>query len=441
MQNTRSVCPVCLRPVPAVLRERDNITYLEKTCPEHGSFSVPVWHGRIDRDRWQQGAEPLKEEEGLHCPERCGICREHRKGTCCALLEVTARCDLNCRFCFARGGEAAEPDPSTDALKLAIACILELGHLPTLQLSGGEPTLRDDLPELIRYARSLGCPYVQLNTNGLRLAREPDYALRLKEAGLSYVFLQFDGTDDGIYRTLRGRELYALKKDCILNCARARLGVTLVPTVVRGVNDKALGDIVRFGLGHAPTVRGVHFQPVSYFGRVPAHAPERYTLDELIADVSGQTGIALKHFMPSRCDHPLCGFHMSGMVMPDGTLLPLSSEAGNECESSAAQNRDYIGARWTIGEGAVDEAALLSENGSFDLDAFARRAEEYSFTLSAMAFQDAGDLDIARLRRCSLHVYKDRRLMPFCAAYLSPLKSDALTGKICEAEPLPEQHK
>ena len=419
--NTRSVCPVCLRPLPAVLREQDHITYMEKTCPEHGSFSVPVWHGRLDRDQWRKGAVPLGEGEGLRCPEKCGICREHQRGTCCALLEVTSRCDLGCRFCFARGGEGTKVDPSPDELKLSIACLLELGRLPTLQLSGGEPTLRDDLPELIRYAKALGCPYVQLNTNGLRLAAEPGYAETLKQAGLSYVFLQFDGTDDAIYRALRGRALFESKQRCIENCARAGLGVTLVPTVVRGVNEHALGEIVRFGLLHAPTVRGVHFQPVSYFGRVPEQVPERYTLDELICDVAGQTGLALRHFLPSRCDHPLCGFHMSGMVMPDGTLLPLSADAGEGCESSAAQNRSYIGERWTVSEAAEQSTAPLLQDGSFDLDAFADRARAYSFTLSAMAFQDAGNLDIERLRRCSLHVYKSQKLMPFCAAYLSPL--------------------
>lgn len=424
MQKTRSVCPVCLRPLPAVLTQKDGITYMEKHCPEHGPFSVPVWQGRVDRALWQGSEGGLADGEGLRCPEKCGICREHKNGTCCALLEVTHRCTLNCRFCFANGGEGIESDPGTEELKLAIACILELGNLPTLQLSGGEPTLREDLPELIRYAKSLGCSYVQLNTNGLRLAAEPEYALRLKEAGLSYVFLQFDGAEDSVYRALRGRALLAEKEKCIENCAAAKLGVTLVPTVVRGINTHMLGDIVRFGLAHAPTVRGVHFQPVSYFGRVPEALPERYTLDALIADVAEQTGLSLKHFMPSCCDHPLCGFHMSGMVLPDGSLLPLSSAAHAPCGSDAVKNRTYIGERWSFREAEAGMHSSLTENGSFDLDAFAARAEAFSFTLSAMAFQDAGNFDIARLRRCSLHVYKNHKLMPFCAAYLSPLKEE-----------------
>ncbi len=113
-----------------------------------------------------------------------------------------------------------------------------------MQLSGGEPTLRDDLPELTHFAKEAGCSYVQLNTNVLRLAREPDYARRLADAGLDIVFLQFDSTRDDIYETLRGEKLLETKLEAIRVCGENRLGVTLVPTVVRGVNDDNLGEII-----------------------------------------------------------------------------------------------------------------------------------------------------------------------------------------------------
>ena len=93
------------------------------------------------------------------------------------------------------------------------------------------------------------------------------------------------------------------------------LGVTLVPTVVRGVNDRQLGSIVRLGASLSPAVRGVHFQPVSYFGRYPDAPEERYTLDELICDLSEQLDVGTDSLVPSHCDHPMCGFHGSFAVM------------------------------------------------------------------------------------------------------------------------------
>ena len=110
-----------------------------------------------------------------------------------------------------------------------------------LQLSGGEPTAREDLPEVIEAACKAGFTFVQLNTNGLRLAGERDYAERLRSAGLASVFLQFDGVHDETYRVLRGRPLLDVKMRAIERCAAAGLAVVLVPTLVAGVNDQEVG--------------------------------------------------------------------------------------------------------------------------------------------------------------------------------------------------------
>jgi uncharacterized radical SAM superfamily Fe-S cluster-containing enzyme len=160
-----------------------------------------------------------------------------------------------------------------------------------LQLSGGEPTLRDDLPEIVEVARRIGYSFIQINTNGLRLASDKEYLRRLQAAGLSSVFLQFDGVDDEIYRSLRGRALLDQKLGAVKNCGETGLGVVLVPTLVRGVNTGSVGAIVRQALQLAPTVRGIHFQPVSYFGRFPEKRGEegRLTLPELMRCLEEQT--------------------------------------------------------------------------------------------------------------------------------------------------------
>ena len=62
----------------------------------------------MDFRQWTQHAEPLGPSDGLRCPADCGICADHQIGTCCILLEVTKRCNLRCRFCFANGGTAVE---------------------------------------------------------------------------------------------------------------------------------------------------------------------------------------------------------------------------------------------------------------------------------------------------------------------------------------------
>ena len=148
--------------------------------------------------------------------------------------------------------------------------LLASGHPSNIQLSGGEPTLRDDLPEIVALGRAMGFRFIQLNTNGLRLARDPSFVERLKEAGLASVFLQFDGTHDEIYRALRGGPLLEAKLKAIHHCEQQELGVILVPTLVPRINTNDIGTIIRFALENIRVVRGVHFQPVSYFGRYPS---------------------------------------------------------------------------------------------------------------------------------------------------------------------------
>ena len=419
IRSTRSVCPVCLKNLPAALcREEDGRVYIEKTCPAHGDFRALVWQGKRDLEAWLLSEPAMAEGEGHHCPKDCGLCSNHQAGSCCVLLEVTGRCNLRCRYCFADGG--SEEDPSAEDLEAAITDIVRKCGPVLLQLSGGEPTLRDDLPRLVHFAKDAGCSCVQLNTNGLRLATDPDYAARLAEAGLDIVFLQFDGVDDQIYETLRGAPLLKEKTEAIRVCDAFRLGVTLVPTVVPGVNDRALGEIVRFACDHVPAVRGVHFQPVSYFGRHDAAPETRYTLDRLMADLTQQAGIPADAFLPSRCDHPLCGFHASFLREDDGSLRALARfQHASRARGRAQDNRAYVARHWRR---APDEPQP-DLSGEMDFDTFLYRLRQRSLTLSAMAFQDAMNLNIERLRQCTLHVWRDGAIVPFCANYLTPMKA------------------
>lgn len=421
IRRTRSVCPVCLAPVPANIEPRDGGLFMVKDCPAHGHFETVIWRGNVDYGKWLGGVPALREGEGERCPRDCGLCQEHKRGTCCTVLELTSRCNLHCSYCFA--GAGGGEDRPLDGIKRDLKALTVPGQT-LVQLSGGEPTVRGDLPEIVRFARECGCKYIQLNSNGIRLAEDDDYVRTLAEAGLSFVFMQFDGLHDDIYRRIRGRALWKEKLQAIINCSRHNLGVVLVVTVVPGVNDQDLGKILRFGLDMSPSVRGVHFQPVTYLGRSPA-APNdgrRMTLDELVAAIERQTNglIHAENLAPSRCDHPLCGFHGDFIALP-GELKALThwrGEAG--CEATAEQNREFVGRRWQRPEGECCCSPDITT-----LDGFLDSIRYYGFTVTSMAFQDADNLDIERLRTCSTHVYRNGRYLPLCAAYLTPCRGEA----------------
>jgi len=438
LRKTFSVCPVCLGRIPARRVRIGKETYLEKDCPEHGPFRAILWRGHTDLEAWigPEGATL----QNTACPEACGLCPDHRQQTCCVQLEVTRRCNLACRHCFAGVGHAGIGhagdghtgvgqglEPSLGQLTSDLARLTEPGKT-LVQFTGGEPTLRDDLPQLVAAAKAAGCRYVQLNTNGLRLAEDPGYVRALAEAGLSFVFLQFDGTEDAIHEALRGRPLLARKRRAIARCAEHHLGVTLVPTLVPGINTGNLGALLRYGIALAPAVRGIHFQPVTHLGRVPAQPTDadRFTLDQLLHQLVLQSGGLLesRHLVPSSCDHPLCGFHGDFVVTPEGRLMSLSKPRTAGCCASATapataeQNRAFIARRW---ERPKEDGPVSDSSDLHHLDTFLGRVKSHGFTLSAMAFQDAGNLDLERLQRCSLHVFDDGRFVPFCAYHLSPL--------------------
>lgn len=425
VRTTSSVCPVCMKRLPAAIVRRGDEYFLDKTCPEHGGFFTVVWRGTSPAfEDWDDYTPPPGGAETA-CPTGCGLCPDHLQKTCCVLVEVTSRCNLRCPVCFAEsGGEGG--DPTVSELYDLFKKLADSGKT-FVQLSGGEPTVRDDLPEIVAAAKRAGCENIQLNSNGLRLGAEPEYTRSLRDAGLSFVFMQFDGTRDEIFEKLRGRPLLDEKKAAISVCADNMLGVTLVPTVVPGVNDDDIGGILDFAFSNSPAVRGVHFQPVSYFGRYPKppENSDRITLSEIVQAIESQTGgrVKMQDLLPSACDHPRCGFHGDFAVLPDGALIKLSKKAKAPCCDDGRahlRNRSFVARRWKRDKAA--ESDCCNGTDYSDMDTFLSRIKSHGFTITAMAFQDAYNLDIERLRRCSLHVYESDRIVPFCAKYLTGIE-------------------
>jgi uncharacterized radical SAM superfamily Fe-S cluster-containing enzyme len=524
LRNTFSLCPVCLKRLPARHVQVGDDVYLKKTCDIHGSFSTLIWRGNqsVPMDQWRGPADEIPADQCPPCPEDCGLCGAHTQATCCVVLDLTQKCNLNCAFCFAGTGSSSQEDPSLDTVRHWLRSLADMGKT-FVHLSGGEPTLREDLPEIVRYAKDCGFEYIQLNPNGLKLAESETYVQTLAAAGVSFVFLQFDGTEEDIYQKLRGRPLLKQKLKAAENCGKHNLGVALVCTVVPHVNTRNIGELLRLAASLSPAVRGVHFQPVSYFGRYPAPPTDdaRFTLPDLIREIENQTGgqIPASALLPSQCDHPMCGLHGDFIVMPDGfyaltgkgaagsnaasccapavsaagyrasdatesagsgsvsSCAPTVSVAADCCVPGSAESagsgsvsccapdgadsagcrapavavavdssscccapfssasmlaaersRNFIGRRWKRQESSALDSSTNGSTADASVDitsfnGFLERVRTHGFTITAMAFQDCYNLDLERLRHCSLHTYDGKNLAPLCVRYLTPRQS------------------
>jgi uncharacterized radical SAM superfamily Fe-S cluster-containing enzyme len=203
--------------------------------------------------------------------------------------------------------------------------------------------------------------------------------------------------------------------------------VVLVPTLVPGINDGDVGNLLRLAIADAPVVRALHFQPVSYFGRFP-QAPDdadRLTLPQLMRLIEEQSGGDFKaaDFNPPGCENSLCSFSANYLVLPGERVRVL---AGGKCCSQtipalegARNTISYVARQWRAPGAclspATENGVAVAVDGAMDLDAFLRQARTHRLSVSAMSFQDVWNLDMERVRDCCIHVMApDTRLVPFC---------------------------
>lgn len=475
LQKTQSICPICQKPLEALYVSEENKVFLRKTCEEHGEFESYIAGSEEDFTKWMaypvinippKTAQTKGAMVSSQCPLHCGTCENHLQTACCVLIDVTERCNQHCPYCFAKAESDECEEPDLAEIERKYDLLLDLGEERpfNIQLSGGEPTVREDLPEIIRMGRGKGFEFIQINTNGRRLALEDGYAKILKAAGATVIFLQFDGTEDQIYEALRGEPLLEIKKRAIANCRKAGLPVTLVPTVVKDVNLNNIGSMMDFLLENVDVVKGIHFQPVSFFGRYPdtfssdgtkhVDYENRVTMFDVMHELENQSKGIFKYedLYPITTGHTLCCFTSTYLKRSNGKVTclttPEAKAAGSSCCCGTPdplevikKDRDFVLNKWDIpeqeeecdcnkgvpccsNEQATDcccepskpDTADQSDSELMDFDQFLLEYKRGMFSVSCMAFQDISNLDAERLKRCRVQVLSDDdRLIPFCA--------------------------
>ena len=316
---TRSLCPECkgAATLEARLFEEDGKVWMDKTCPEHGYFR-DLYYSDVQLylkcEQWQfgdgRGLMNPAVPEATRCPEQCGLCSMHTSHTGLANLDLTNRCNLTCPICFANANTSGTLyEPSLEQVRRMLEALRDekpvAGRI--VQFSGGEPTLYPQFFEACSAARDLGFSHVQAATNGILLA-DPEFARQAKQAGLTTLYLQFDGLTDDIYLRTRGQRLAATKMQVIENARAVGMKIVLVPTIVRGLNDCQIGDIVRLAVNHADVITGLTFQPVTFTGRLNRNelAAKRFTQADVAHAIAEQSGYTYDYhdWFPLSCVQP-----------------------------------------------------------------------------------------------------------------------------------------
>jgi uncharacterized radical SAM superfamily Fe-S cluster-containing enzyme len=451
LKRTMSRCPECHAACPAEVWRTGGIpsrVFLKRTCAEHGEVSVCIasdarfyWLAKGKAENaCGCGSEGCCSADGTNvgtlgrnADPGAALGVMEKLSTCLALIEIVNSCNLSCPTCYADSplgiGQKVDAVPLEDLQRRIQGVIDRKGKIEILQLSGGEPTLHPRFFELLRWLQEHPrIDYVLLNTNGVRIAHDEDFAGELARTfryGKFQLYLQFDGVQEEGQKFLRGADLRGTRERCIERCAEMKVPITLAMTVM-AENLAFLWRAIEFGLRWA-NVRGISFQPMFASGRKPggrgrrsevggrtaeSKAEERLnTADIILAAVEQAAGkLRFEDFTPLPCGDPNCA--------TIGYLLKVGGQVRSVSDFIDFKNvQDFLGTK--VGYKLEDlmkcgcESEPLGELlRQFELD------ESHTFRLFIKPFMDAMSWDEDRIDRCCTHVIRpDGKLDSFCRYY------------------------
>jgi uncharacterized radical SAM superfamily Fe-S cluster-containing enzyme len=376
--------------------------------------------------------------------------------SCLTLVEITDHCNLRCPICYAQSGphrpgyrELATVERMLDAV------VANEGEPDVVQISGGEPTLHPEFFAILDAARRRPIRHLMVNTNGLRIAREADFAARLADYQPGFeLYLQFDSLRDDVHKDLRGAKLRDVRLQALEQLNRHDISTTLVVTVKKGLNDEELGEIIEFALTQ-PCVRGVTFQPIQAAGRLEGYDPERdrLTLSEVRRRILEQTALfRADDLIPVPCN-PDC-LAMAYALKLDSQVLPLTRFVSPETLVSKGRNtivverdealRAHVFELFATNHSPESQACSLSDLLCClpQVQAPAELSYRNVFRVLIMQFIDAYSFDLRAVKKSCVHIAQpDGRLIPFDTFNLfyrddQALKLAALRSEIEQARAL-----
>ncbi len=471
---TQSICPECNMILDAEIFERKGQVYMTKTCPSHGECEE-LYFGSYEL--YQKFSTYWMDGKGTHapnvmidkcsCPNNCGLCSNHLSHSGLANMIVTNRCDLTCWYCFfyvKKGLEGAYMyEPSHDQVRSMMKTLRAERPIPgnSIQITGGEPMLREDITDIIKIMKEEGVDHIQMNTNGIRHAMDPEAAREVRLAGCNNLYLSFDGVTPRTNPKNHWEIPHTLD-----SCRKTGTTVVFVPTVIKSINDHELGGIIRYAQKNMDVVHAVNFQPVSLTGRMGKTEREKYriTISDCIQRIEEQTGgeVTIDDWFPVPSCMPLTNVIEAFSSKPKYELsIHFACGAGTYIFEDEDTRKCVPLTRFCDIQGMLElfedksEEMRSGKNKYFTMLEVVRKLSSFidkkkqpvgldlakmfgkilmkrtfdsvgswhvkGLFLGMMHFQDKYNEDLERLQRCDIHyLTPDLRIIPFCAFNVIP---------------------
>jgi uncharacterized radical SAM superfamily Fe-S cluster-containing enzyme len=464
LEKTYSVCPVCLQEgkiqkIHASIVEDDKKIWMIKQCQTHGPFKDIYFSDVNLYKRWMKfkvTGKPVSiiKTSLFNDPE---LYAEHTSQTVLTNLVVTNRCNLRDNQNFLDANTTGYVyEPSLDRLKDLMKQTRSEKPLgsKSIQITGGEPTLREDLFEIVRIAKKIGFSHVQIYTNGLKLAESIDYCQRLKDEKVDTIYMSFDGV------TETTNPLIAHHKKALEHLRKVHLNVVLVSVLIGGKNVHETGKMVSFALNNIDIVRGIHFQPICFCGKntkvkddqrksqrvdyvqmidaIEKEFPGMISRDDFypvsfIFPISRFIEAFTKDPQVEFTAHPGCGgstfiFIENGRPLPitrfydvDAYMTFLNKQTKKKgplrklrIASAFIKNIDNFVDVEKAPQG-FNLKQILKEAAIGGSQYALRKFHHQCLFIGSMWYQDAWNLNIDRLQRCVIHYATFEGIVPFCS--------------------------
>jgi hypothetical protein len=344
-----------------------------------------------------------------------------------AVIEVSRRCNLACPMCYADAEDELGPsiDISISEIERRAAMLLKKSDAPIpLQISGGEPTLREDLPQVLRALGTMGFTKLEIVTNGVRIAAEPGYLKTLAEAGATSIYLQFDSLTAKTSRRLRGSDLIKTRKKAVAEAREAGLCATLACAVVKGVNEAELPGVIQFAWDNIDTVRAINFQAaVPFAGRFPGDSDAgSYSLPEVTSLAAEAAGVAASGFLSCPIGHSRCNAAALVFQSKDGPKSLFEHIGEDEVLRFLGKKKRekvlglFQGKERVLKSGLTDPAMwrlLFKSAGMFGGNPFGMAAHDH-LLLFTKSFMGQDELDGDRLYQCVYAIAAEDGVRSFC---------------------------
>ena len=362
------------------------------------------------------------------CPYDCGLCPDHEQHSCLTLVEITDACNLQCPICYAESSPKRTTWRSLEQVEAMLDTVVRNeGEPDIVQISGGEPTIHPNFFEILDLAKRKPIKHLMVNTNGIRIAQDREFAKRLAGYMPGFeLYLQFDSFEVDVLQELRGADLRDIRLRALEHLNEFNISTTLVVTLKKGLNDHEIGKIIEFGLRQR-AVRGVTFQPIQAAGRLEQYDPatDRLTLSEVRRQIIDQTPYFNEgDIIPVPC-HPDClamgyALKLGGEVIPLTGLLKedLLLEGGRNT-IVFEQDQDLKNKVFDLFSTAHSPASsALSLKNLLCCLPFIKVPESITyqnvFRVLIMQFLDPYIFDVRSVKKSCVHiVHPDGRIIPF----------------------------